>query len=155
MVHWQCAFILSFVITFVFKLTGTLCSNDYFYTFRCIFNVYTFSGRIMSNVSAVILLFIFVTCIVVYTDLWIKIKRTSKDIQSQSDSQSKKSKYTRTGQVMMVFVVAFLMQWWPWATQAVMSYVLSQLPLGIIFAVVSLCNMGGTFNAIVYTVMRK
>ena len=136
-------------------MTGTLCSNDYFYIFRCIFNVYTPSGRIMSNVSAVILLFIFITCIVVYTVLWIKIKRTSKDIQSQSDSQSKKSKYTRTGQVMMLFVVAFLMQWWPWATQAVLSYVLSQLPLGIIFAVVSLCNMGGTFNAIVYTVMRK
>ena len=137
-------------------MTGTLCSNDYFYTFRCIFNMETVSGRIMSNVSAGILLFIFVTCIVVYTVLWIKIKRTSKDIQSQSGSQSKKSKYTRTGQVMMLFVVAFLMQWWPWATQAVMSYIVSgDLPLWIIFAVVSLCNMGGTFNAIVYTVMRK
>ena len=115
----------------------------------------TVSGRIMSNVSAGILLFIFVTCIVVYTVLWIKIKRTSKDIQSQSGSQSKKSKYTRTGQVMMLFVIAFLMQWWPWATQAVMSYVLRQLPLGIIISAVSLCSMGGNFNAVFYTVMRK
>ena len=142
-----------FLITLVSKMTHIWFHH---FTFcRCIFNIKTLSGRIMSNVSAVILLFVFVTCIVVYTFLWIRKKHTSTDIQLQSVTQSKKSKYMRTGQVMMVFVVAFLMQWWPWATQAVMSYVLSQLPLGIIFAVVSLCNMGGTFNAIVYTVTRK
>ena len=62
-------------------MTGTLCSNDYFYTFRCIFNMKTLSGRTMSNVSAIILLFVFVTCILVYTVLCIKIKRTSKDIR--------------------------------------------------------------------------
>ena len=113
------------------------------------------SGLIMSNVSAALLLFIFLTCIVVYTVLWIKIRRANIKVQSQSGSHSKKSKFLRTGQVMMLFVIAFVMQWWPWATQGVMSYVSPDLPSWIIFAAVSLCNMGGTLNAIVYTVMRK
>lgn len=46
------------------------------------------------------------------------------------------------------------LQWWPYTTQALWSLV-TPIPFGMVIIVVVVCNLGGLYNAIVYTIIRR
>ena len=62
--------------------------------------------------------------------------------------------YFRSGQIMMVLVLAFMVQWWSWVVHAIWAY-FSTPQIWLIFVVVLFCNIGGLLNAFAYTIIRR
>ena len=60
----------------------------------------------------------------------------------------------RSGQIMMVLVLAFMVQWWSWVLHAIWAY-FSIPQIWLIFVVVFFCNIGGLLNAFAYTIIRR
>ena len=58
---------------------------------RCAF-VRSELGNIMNNVNAAMLLIVFFSCGVFYVTIWIKVRRSAKEIPSVIDSMQKERK---------------------------------------------------------------
>ncbi len=122
-----------------------------YFIFRCYIDMRTPIGPMLSSIQSVLILILFSVILTSYIMVWYKLNAASK---SRANGAGSKHKYNSAAQTMMLFVAAFLVQWWPlimFGTWAVFA-----LPhVSIIILAVFFCNLGGVFNLIAYTVIRK
>ena len=90
---------------FYFRSEPTIKINVYFFIYRCYIGMRKPAGGIITNVVSGIVNLVFISNVICYLSIWLKIR--------QIGHRNKKSrKYTRTTEVMMLFVLAYLGQWW-------------------------------------------
>ena len=83
--------------------------------------------------------------------MWVKIQRTRHLVGTFNNPDMR---YAKTARVMTIFVVAYLAQWWPSILLSVWSYI-APPPIVIMLLIVIFANMGGVFNFLAYTFVRK
>ena len=83
-----------------------------------------------------------------YGAIWLKIKRTIHLIGSNS------TRYHNSAKLMMIFVVVFLFQWWPVTVFYIWSFI-DAPPAELTVVSGFITNMGGVYNCIAYTVIRR
>ena len=110
-------------------------------------------GKIMNNVKAAIMLTVFFGSGLSYFIIWMKMRASGPAPSTEVDMERKR-KYHRSARVMLLFVVAYILQWWTWVVNAIWAKV-GEPEAWIVVLVVFFCNMGGVFNGFVYTVMRR
>ncbi len=110
-------------------------------------------GPILANTQAVLVLVLFMVILMMYLMVWYKLVKFSKT-KSTSSGVGMKSKYDSAARIMMLFVAAFLVQWWPAILFGTWS-VFELAHVSVAVLVVLFCNCGGVYNFVAYTVMRK
>ncbi len=111
-------------------------------------------------------LFIFIALnIIFYVGIWIKIKNISKGLNISKDTfqtiggktvrvSEKKNQYQNTAKLLILFVVAYTAQWWPFFIYSVWYYIaIPHIYLAVCITIFA--NMGGLFNFLAYTLIRK
>ena len=90
----------------------------------------------------------FVGVLLCYGAVWIKIKRTTQLMNA--DTQ----RYQNSARLMMIFVFVFIFQWWPntlFFTWGIFAPPPNELAVVMGF----ITNMGGVYNCVAYTVIRR
>ena len=116
---------------------------------RCIFDLRYPSGQIYSQVVSIIQIVSFATVSIAYAAIWIKIWRTARRVDC-----SWTDRYQNAAKIMMIFVAVFIFQWW----SLVMSniwFLVETPPPWVIIITVTLVNMGGIYNLVAYTIIRR
>ena len=93
-------------------------------------------------------LIMFIGVALAYGSIWVTISRTSKLMGSDIN------RYQNSAKVMMVFVIVFILQWWSLALFNIWSLI-TPPPAVLLVLPVALINLGGVYNCIAYTVIRR
>ena len=117
------------------------------------------SSGVMVNVFyAGTMLLVIVSDIFFYSAVWRKISSTAKQLEGfeNSDENIKKSRKSRlrTARLTMQFVLAYIIQWIPYMIYAGWSFFAESHPSLLVISTI-LCNLGGLFNLLVYTIARR
>ena len=121
--------------------------------FRCFIDLRTFAGQKYSQSIFVLEIFCFGVISLSYGAIWMKIKRSAKTTSSKV-TDSKIERHKRSARVMLLFLLVFIFQWWPMILLNVWEmFTISPSFFPIITG--SIVNLGGVFNCIVYTIIRK
>ena len=109
----------------------------------------------MNTVHGMTLAVLFIICAVSYVVLCVNVLISSHNMMS-SNTQSaiRRRRLLKSVRILMVFILVFLLQWWPWSTQAIWSR-FTQPPNWLMVCVVLFCNLGGVLNAFAYTFLRR
>ena len=95
---------------------------------------------------------VFVTNALCYGAIYLKIRQVVQK-NTLKDSRGE-DKYHKTARMMMLFVLVYLWQWWAFVVQALWGLV--ETPHIIIYILgVFIINLGGVYNALAYTFIRK
>ena len=73
-----------------------------------------------------------------------------KDTRAAENSR----KFHKTARVMMLFVAAYIAQWWPYVTHTTWR-LFGEPHISITMLVTLFANMGGVFNFLAYTLLRN
>ena len=65
------------------------------------------------------------------------------------------SKYKRAAKNMSMFVIAFVIQWWPLVVTGIWAFFDVNLPQALIHIATIFCNLGGCLNLCAYLVIRR
>jgi hypothetical protein len=106
-------------------------------------------GPIVNTVYGMTMVAVFVVNAVCYGAIYYRIKRAAKSTSTTSDS-----KYHKAAKLMMIFVAVYLFQWWTYVVQALWSFAGPPAVELYILSVVVI-NLGGVYNAIAYTIIRR
>ena len=90
----------------------------------------------------------FVGVLLCYGAVWIKIKRTTQLMNA--DTQ----RYQNSARLMMIFVFVFFFQWWP-NTLFFIWAIFAPPPNELAVVMGFITNLGGVYNCIAYTVIRR
>jgi hypothetical protein len=104
-------------------------------------------GELLNNLVASIMIIAFVFNVGCYLGIWIRIRQV---MQGQKTGH----KYGRTAKVMMLFVAAYIGQWWAMITFITWK-IFSEPHISIAWAAVFFSNMGGVFNFFAYSFIKK
>ena len=104
-------------------------------------------GKLLNNLVATIMIMTFVFNVACYLGIWIKIRQVMQ-------TQKKSNKYGRTAKVMMLFVAAYICQWWAFVVHSCWEF-FGQPHVSVFWAAVFFSNMGGVFNFFAYSFIRK
>ena len=124
---------------------------------RCVFDMTINIGRIMNSVHGMTLAVLFIICAISYIILSVNVMISSHIMTSGHALpryEAIKGRRLKSVRIMMVFILVFLLQWWPWSTQAIWSR-FTQPPNWLMVCVVLFCNLGGVLNAFAYTFLRR
>ena len=96
--------------------------------------------------------------LVMYAEVWYKIKTTQKRLKNSSTTQGgggkDQGRYDKTAKILTLFVASYVVQWWPFMVYAIWAYV-ALPPMIMYFLTVLFCNMGGVCNFFAYTFVRR
>ncbi len=112
---------------------------------------------LVNNIMAGSMVASFFTILGCYAAVWFTIRRQTKlQTSAGSEAARKVAKYHRIARIMMIFVVAYVAQWWPLIVSAVWGLFTGTVAhVVVLWAAVFFCNMGGVFNCVAYTVIRR
>ena len=116
---------------------------------RCSIDLRTKAGVIYAQILAYVEILIFGTIFLSYGVILIKLRTSSLRMVDSSTMR-----YRNSAKLMMIFVVVFIFQWWSLVLVNIWSLV-SQLPEGIFLLPVVVVNLGGVYNCLAYTVIRR
>ena len=122
--------------------------------YRCLVDMRQRIGPIMNNVYACCQITIVLVNFTCYILVWGKLRKVPVIAGLSGNAKIKRNKYQRTWKVMMLFVIAYFGQFWPFILYAGWSMFGTPSPVVVIFVVI-FCNMGGVFNFLSYTLIRK
>lgn len=116
------------------------------------------------NVGSMSLILGFMVMLACYTAAWFHIRQAGKKTAlamkntafaaAKGPAAGASNKYDNSSRVMMVFVGAYISQWWP--AVICCGWKLSEQPPTLVYgAVVFFCNMGGVINFFAYTLIRR
>ena len=112
-------------------------------------------GTILTNILGGTFLVVFLANMASYLLVWWKISQVNKAVVSGGETQSnKRKKYQRLAKVMMLFVAVFIGQWWAYVAMALWG-IFGEPHVALVTCVVIFSNLGGVFNFIAYTLVRK
>ena len=117
------------------------------------------SSGVMVNVFyAGTMFLVIVSDIFFYSAVWRKISNTAKQLEGfeNSDENIRKIRKSRlrTARLTMQFVLAYIIQWTPYMIYAGWSFFAESHPALLVISTI-LCNLGGLFNLLVYTIARE
>ena len=118
------------------------------------------SGPIASVAYSIFVIVIFSINIISYLAVWIKIQRIQNNLKSvdreatSSGHAQKTHPAARTTKTMSFFVAAYLFQWCPLCVYFVCTLLGYQYFPVLIWVVIGV-NMGGGYNAIAYTLVKR
>ena len=95
---------------------------------------------------------LFIINIICYTATWFKIYTQSKNSQIMNDRSRRR--HHRVAKIMMLFVLAFFIQWWSLTLYGVWPLFCDKKPLVLLALGSIFCNLGGVWNAGVYILIR-
>ena len=105
-------------------------------------------GRGYGMFYSVLQLVLFLGVLISYGGIWFKIKSTTKLMNADT------KRYQNSAKLMMIFVVVFIFQWWPNTMLFLWGFV-STPPPQINMLSGFITNMGGVYNCIAYTIIRR
>ena len=101
---------------------------------------------------------IFLINIVCYGMVWYKIRKVSNLVSTyqkeESSSVLPKNSNLKAARTMCIFIVAYIAQWFGYMTYSIWS-LLQPAPIWLLGLTVVVTNMGGVFNCVAYTWLRK
>ena len=101
---------------------------------------------------------IFLINIACYGMVWYKIRRVSNLVSTyqkeESSSVLPKNSNLKAARTMCIFIVAYIAQWFGYMTYSIWS-LLQPAPIWLLGLTVVVTNMGGVFNCVAYTWLRK
>lgn len=116
------------------------------------------AGKALNTFYILAMVTVFVINSICYIVVFCKIRHVEKMMSSfRSTETSSLEKYHRSkksAQNMALLVLAFLFQWSLYVAYTLWSFFGSPSN-ALLVADVVICNLGGVFNAIAYTLMRK
>ena len=112
------------------------------------------AGPILNNVVAGVMILTFVFNLSCYGAVYFKIRQVAKKMAGSSKGGGK---YHKTAKVMMLFVAVYIGQWWAYIIYSLVGLFTAPDPphVAIMWASVFFSNMGGVFNFIAYSFVRK
>ena len=108
-------------------------------------------GRIYAQVFSLIQICSFGLLGVAYGAIWLKIQRTTRLMNGMSSTEQR---YQSSARVMLIFVAVFILQWWSLTLFNVWVLVVTP-PSAVLVLSVLLINLGGVYNCIAYTIIRR
>ena len=104
------------------------------------------AGPVLLNVSSYTIILTFTFNLLCYGAVWIKLRQVSHQVAG--------SKYHRTARIMLVFVAVYMAQWWAYVVYSIWELI------GVPHVVIRVCsvsfsNIGGLFNFVAYTLVRR
>lgn len=105
----------------------------------------------VTRVVAGTMVAVFIYNSVSYLGIWLKVRNVSK---LSATTAADKKKYVKSAKIMLLFVAAFISQWWAYIIYCIWSFY-TEPSVVIIVAAVTFSNMGGVFNFLAYTYIRK
>ena len=88
-----------------------------------------------------------------YIALLAKMRSVEQKVKKGNDS-SGSTKYHSTVRIMMLFVAVFVLQWWASLAFSVWN-IFSQPSVVIYWGAIFFSNLGGLFNGMAYTLLRR
>ena len=119
---------------------------------RCYIDNSKPAGPILENVVAAVMIMTFVFNLICYGAVYFKIRQVAKKMAGSSKSGG--GKYHKTAKVMMLFVAVYMGQWWAYIMLSITGLI-TEPHIAIMWASVFFSNMGGVFNFIAYSFVRK
>ncbi len=105
------------------------------------------------NAYVIYMICVFLVNLVCYLMVWFKIRRVERNLGAAGQS-SHQRKHHRIAKVMAFFVIVYLGQYWAFCVFTFWG--LFSIPsVGIICCSVVFTNLGGAFNCLAYTLIRR
>ena len=121
---------------------------------RCMVDMRKSYGVIVGNFYGMTMVGVFVANALCYGAIYLKIRQVAQKNTLVESRGEKKDKYHKTARMMMLFVLVYLWQWWTFVVQALWGLV--ETPhIAIYILGVLIINLGGVYNALAYTFIRK
>ena len=98
---------------------------------------------------AIVQIVSFLVISVAYAAIWIKISQTARRVDSAWTDR-----YQNAAKIMMIFVAVFIFQWWTLVMSNIW-FLLGTPPSWVIILTVGIVNMGGVYNLVAYTIIRR
>ncbi|ELT88208.1 hypothetical protein CAPTEDRAFT_186432 [Capitella teleta] len=115
----------------------------------CLVDMRKSYGPIVNSVYGCAIVGVFLVNAVCYGAIYIKITQAASKTSSSGDN-----KYHKAAKLMLLFVGVYLWQWWTFVVQALWSFAEDPAVEFYILSVL-IINLGGVYNAIAYTIIRK
>ena len=116
--------------------------------FRCYIDMRTRAGVIYAQVISIIQILLFSAIALSYGAIFIKMRQTTKLIDVNA------ARYRNSAKMMTIFVVVFIVQWWSLILVNIWSMV-GLPPDALFIPAVIFLNLGGIYNSIAYTIIRR
>ena len=111
------------------------------------------AGPILNNVVAGVMILTFSFNLVCYGAVYLKIRQVAKKMAGSGGKGA--GKYHKTAKVMMLFVAVYIGQWWAYIMFSVANLINDPPHVAIMWGSVFFSNLGGMFNFIAFTFVRK
>ncbi|ELU01214.1 hypothetical protein CAPTEDRAFT_205792 [Capitella teleta] len=118
----------------------------------CMVDMRPWYGPIVNTVYGMTMVLVFAVNAVCYGAIYLRIRRAAMKTAASSSNQG--NKYHKAAKLMMLFVAVYLFQWWTYVAQALWSFA-GPPAVELYILSVFLINLGGVYNALVYTIIRK
>ena len=128
-----------------------IVANVLVFSDRCLGDMRNTGGVIVTNTMAATMVAVFIFNSVSYLGIWMKVRKVSKSSATTSADQKK---YLKSARIMLLFVAAFILQWWAYVIYCLLSF-FTEPHVVIVVGAVTFSNMGGLFNFLAYTYIRK
>ena len=120
---------------------------------RCLVDMRTSSGVVLSNILSMAMLVTVLASVVCYVLVGLKIRKVASQTARMLQNNNMRKCY-RTGSIMMLFIAAYISQWTAYVVRSVWLF-FGEPQDWVVISAVFMCNMGGVFNAIAYTILRR
>ncbi len=120
---------------------------------RCLIDARESIGPILNNILSIIMNVCLMLNVVCYVLIWIKLHQVAVQT-NMAASTTRQQKYHHTARVMMLFIAAYFCQYF-WFSIYALWTISYDPPVAILCLAVLFCNLGGLFNLIAYTLVRR
>ena len=113
-------------------------------------------GAIASYAITVLLILTLVLNLVCYVTVLARMRSVEQRLhQGPPQPGSSETKYHSVARIMMLFVFVYMLQYWAYAVFSVWQRVYDDVSIVVMWGAVFFSNMGGVFNTVAYTVLRR
>ncbi len=134
--------------------------------FSCELDLSKPNSDIAYNIYTYVMVILGILDIIFYIVTWITISHTARSLSKATSGDEtfkmecgkmvniKEQRHTKTAKLLTFFVLAYFLQWWPFFLYSFWAYVeippIMMIELNVIFT-----NLGGLFNFVAYTFVRR
>jgi hypothetical protein len=90
-----------------------------------------------------------------YIITWRKIKQDTSGLHQDIQTENTANKSKRAAKNMSMFVIAFIIQWWPLGPTGIWALIDVNVPQALIHTATIFSNIGGCLNLCIYLIIRR
>ena len=113
-------------------------------------------GVAIGTMYGMVMVIVFLINAICYGAIYFKIRQVAlrNTLAAATSGEKSGHKYHKAAKMMLLFVAVYLWQWWSFVVQALWG--LAEAPhVAIYITGVLIINLGGVYNAVAYTVIRR